>query len=152
MKRLMVVFLILLSQGMLSGFISSAQSSGEPLQVTVKLEAEPYLRSQPVVYFSVRNVSDRKQEFWIMSCSYEENWKTDHPVVKVLRITECDKNLPLPKYLEPGESYDGELTLHFEKGEEGAEHAFRLGFCPYIRGFSRKVSHVYWSNKLKVVS
>ena len=85
-----------------------------------------------------------------MSCSYEDNWTTDSSVVTVLAVHECDKNFPAPKSLEPGETYTGELTLQFQESKESREHAFRLGFRPYRRAFSRDVSHVYWSKQLKV--
>src|SRR5215204_150054 len=150
MKRSIIVFLALLSQTLLPGVVPSAQSPDEPLRVEIKVNTETSRSGNIDVDFSVRNVSDRKQEFAVMSCSYEDNWTTDSSVVTVLAVHECDKNFPAPKSLEPGETYTGELTLQFQESKESRGHAFRLGFRPYRRAFSRDVSHVYWSKQLKV--
>lgn len=95
------------------------------------------------VEFHVENISALKVDFWVMDCSFEDQWSTDNEIVVVNKTHECDKNVPVLKSLKPGESYDGVLSLGIRGTSLGGQIKFRLNFSPLKGNLTREILNTF---------
>ncbi len=120
------------------------------LKENIKAEGEP---GETRINFVVKNISPSKQKFGVWSCSYFDNWKTNHNQITV-KTWGCDKNYVSRKILMPGESFSGEVPIHVTEPLAGKELVFKLGFMPSKKAQAihkeNKPMGIYWSNEIKI--
>ena len=149
---IILVGLLLCMQGAVA---YSTEQNKLPIQVSAELSGgcKKQGKHNTQVTFKVINISDKPIEFFVMSCSYEDHWRTDKKEIQIDRSHPCDKNTLSPIMLKPGEFYKDVLCLEILSTEPRGSCAIRLGFAPDL-GLGDIIHHqrmpVYWSNQLDV--
>ena len=111
--------------------------------------------NRQLIAFSVRNVTNKVQEFRIMSCSDFQHWAVDSKKAFVAPPMGpgCGGNGAILKTLKPGESYASVLPIAFDGVAAGEVVEFRMSFTPYRKETYRgrwKPLGTFWSNAIQV--
>ncbi len=122
----------------------SKDSEGDeekPLTVTIRTEEKPVQPGRPFqVDLRVVNSSKSVQTFEIMSCSWDDRWKSSNDRVS-WDAWECARNVRMTVKLEPGDAYEKDLPMLVAAGKPHEKITFKMGFTP-IDG-----KLTYWSNE-----
>jgi len=101
------------------------------INIKSKLNAKK-IKEQKDTYYSINidlvNNTDSIARFWIMSCSWQDNWIFNRNTV-FFYIQGCDKNYPTIKQIEPGQklTYNGIIQCK-NNAKLNKETDIRLGF------------------------
>lgn len=117
---------------LIAALVVSRLASAAPPTRTVTIEAVPVQtrvhRNDVVsVRLQTRNTTDHTQAFRIMTCSWQDEWRSDDPQL-VPGGADCAKNFAFTLTLAPGAVDVRVLALHVDTGASLGAHAFRLGF------------------------
>ncbi len=108
-------------------------------------QVHPYFEAHCIV----TNVSKSRQTIETMSCSWNENWRTNDKRI-YCPGWECAKNAAVSITLAPGKSYEKVLPLSALPQAKGKALRFRIGFTPRF-DFGRKPrAIVTWSAPLSL--
>ena len=104
-------------------------SSQEPdLRIEIKTEqASVKTGEQFPVLTRILNISNRKQNFYVWSCSFSKNWDVDNSNI-ILDGEPCRENGPSIILLKPKEAYERKLSLYVASKYTGQDSTFKLGF------------------------
>ncbi len=126
-----------------------------PIQVTAELKGDCRKpgKYRKQVLFKVKNISGKPVEFVVMSCSYEDQWRTNSKEIVIDRRHPCDKNVPHLIMLKQGDSYEDVLCLEIPSNAPKGSEELRLGFSPSadvndVR--NQEAMPIYWSNLLVI--
>jgi hypothetical protein len=99
-------------------------------------------------FFEVRlqvvNSSQSPQSFQVMSCSWNQHWKSSNDRI-VPEGWACWSNIAETKNLAPGEAYEEILKMSLVSGKPGDKISFRMAFSPFTKN-----DQTYWSNPVTV--
>jgi len=121
------------------------------------------------IFYSIKidliNNGDSTDRFWIMSCSWEENWISNNCKIQFYN-SGCDKNIPKLAQLDPGQklTFNGILKVLENRKNFKGDNDFKLGFilikeqdAPNNLDFQKllldnaKVNkNIIWSNRFNI--
>lgn len=116
------------------------------------------------VKLSITNVSDKPIAYWTMTCNWSFNWLTNKDNYWVVAPSSCNANFPIPRHLNPKESFTYNTFVCRDKYEAmfGNKNKLKLGFiyidtvnCKNMRDFNnfigdRSTHRIIWSNSLEI--
>ena len=144
-----------------------------PAQTTYSLKQyEKYngeeLTNAFLVHFEVTNPDPTPGTIWVMSCSYNDHWKTDNEEV-FIGPWGCDGNGPITILLASQDSntningfprrvdtaYTNDLPLLISPTAKGKDLAFRMAFSPFTGpssppGRTNTPLKTYWSDEIRI--
>jgi hypothetical protein len=127
-------------------------SLASPLKVDIKPAQTTVKNTERlVIHTKINNTSNDVQALQVWSCSYNENWKSDHAAVFV-NIAPCRANAPFNLQLKPGEAYERDLSVYVLLATDELQQeslTFRLGFKPWIDPPVKSLPFI-WSNPITV--
>src|SRR5262249_34037104 len=92
------------------------------------VHASPGISNDPIkIHFKVTPETE-STNFWVMSCSFFENWKADNPMIYIPAWS-CKKNIP--HKFESGKPFIGDLGVALTGISLGDKIKFHLMFTPY---------------------
>lgn len=134
MKPLLVVAVV--------GALGTA-AHADPLRVKIKPAKLTWKATTPVeVVLEVANSGKTKQTFQVMSCSWEDHWKSNDPELGWTPWG-CDKNAPQAVDLAPGAAREWKLPMFAIATAKLGAHKLKLSFT------SQGGSPV-WSNQVSI--
>jgi len=116
----------------------AAEALAGPLRVDVKPTTATWSIGKPVdVKLEVVNVSTANVTFEVMSCGWDESWKSSDAQL-AFRPFDCDKNAPQKVALAAGASRAWTLPMFAVDGAKLGDHRLTMTFTP--RGGSATTS------------
>jgi hypothetical protein len=113
----------------------------EPFRITVKPKKDKVEVNQPFdVELRVVNASPSPQSFRVMSCSWDEHWRSSEPRVTWVAWP-CFNNGPVQVKLAPGEAYEKTLPMRLTAA---GRVSFKMGFAPV------ESKRTYWSSEVSL--
>lgn len=110
------------------------------LAVTIKPQKNRIRANEAFnVDLRVMNSSKSPQSFQVMSCSWDEHWKSSNQRV-FWKGWPCFKNIEMTVKLAPGEAYEKALPMLLVAGKPQEKVIFKMGFT------SLGSNRTYWSN------
>jgi hypothetical protein len=107
------------------------------------------------VVIVVRNPGSTEQSLIVWDCSYQDQWTSDNPAVRVDDVA-CMQNVPEKIKLKPGDSYRRSLSVHVHLTSsqiDRKEVTFRLGYGPHAYSAGQNAepkTPLFWSNAVTV--
>jgi hypothetical protein len=101
-------------------------------------------------HFTLTNISDHELKFYVMSCSYTDNWRSDNAAIAP-HPRPCRGNAPYPVTLAAGQSYQGTFVLVIAN-RLASRQQFKLAFQPtfdkYIAKYESEDHHQVWRGEI----
>lgn len=144
MNRLVVMALCVGCLGVAAHPQAGAAEEKQALQILVETGTQ---KNSPTVKFTVVNRSKSYQLVQAMSCSWQDNWRTDNKNAQIENDSVCFKNVSWRIILAPGEKYVDPvhpLRLHGTPGK----HNVRFGYVRVVTDFtSDQLKQIYQSKE-----
>lgn len=114
----------------LLGLLGASAAHADPLTVELHPAVSTWHRKQPVdVTLKVTNTSKAAVTFEVMSCSWEEHWRSlDRELAWM--PWDCDKNAPSRVELAPGRSREWKLAMFATEAASLGAHPLAMTFTP----------------------
>jgi RNA polymerase sigma factor (sigma-70 family) len=123
---------------------AKANEKADMLTVTIKPQKNPVRVKEPFkVDLRVVNSSKAAQSFQVMSCSWDEHWKSSNDRVS-WEGWPCAENSAVTVKLEPGEAYEKTLPMLLPAGKPQEKVSFKMGFTPIGS------KQTFWSDEVTV--
>jgi hypothetical protein len=142
-SKLLLGFALVLSGGLLMAFSTNAADTNSLRVVVIPSKTEVRIKEAFKVALRVENPTTTSQTVRVMSCSWEEEWKTSNTNVSWIGWA-CRKNSIMDVAIPPGGTYTNELAMLITGPISEKTLSFRMGFTP-IGGTS-----TLWGNEVKL--
>jgi hypothetical protein len=143
MKPKLLLGLALVLSGGLAAFSSSATETNSLRVVVIPSKTEVRIKETFKVALRVENPTTTNQTVRVMSCSWDEEWKSSNTNISWLGW-DCTKNNIRSIEIPPGGAYTNELEMLIPKPIPEKMITFRMGFTP-IGG-----QQTFWSDEVKL--
>jgi len=152
MHRYQCLFAVLMLY--LTGQVVSGQS--KYLRAEIALTRTVVKNDETVAVATVvRNAGSTEQSLTVWDCSYQAQWTSDNPAVRVDDVA-CMQNVAGKIRLKPGGSYRRSLSVHVHLDSSQMDEkavTFRLGYGPYAYFTDQSAgprTPLFWSNPVTV--
>lgn len=128
--KTLVILSALLAASAASGPGSASAAPADPLQIELKPATLTWRPKQPVdVTLKVTNTSKAEVKFEVMSCSWEDHWRSSDREL-TWSPWGCDKNAPSRVVLAPGTSREWKLSMYATENAALGAHPLAMTFTP----------------------
>jgi hypothetical protein len=135
--------LILCLALVLSGVFANAADTNSLRVVVIPTKTEVRVKETFKVALRVENPTTTNQTVRVMSCSWDEEWKTSNPNITWIGW-DCKKNNIHSVEIPPGSAYTNELEMLIPKPISEKTISFRMGFTPIDS------QQIFWSGEVKL--
>lgn len=147
MKPKLILGLALIWTGIFWSISTNAADTNTLRVVVIPFKTEVRVKESFKVALLVENPTATNQMVRVMSCSWDDEWKSCNTNISWLSW-DCEKNNMRSVKIPPGGVYTNELEMLIPQSISNQMLAFQMGFTPIG---SEKT---FWSNevKLKIIS
>jgi hypothetical protein len=135
----------------------------EPFKIIVTpSKKRVHVKESFKVALEVKNITNTNRSFVVMSCSWDEHWRSDNPIIGSVTQFICTMNYPMNVNLVLGESYKREGDMQLFQAISTNKVSFRMGFTPmdytplhmengrFIPPVEKEGKKTYWSDEVTV--
>jgi hypothetical protein len=135
--------LILCLALVLCGGFANAADTNSLRVVVIPSKTEVHVKEKFNVALRVENLTTNNQTVRVMSCSWDEEWKTSNTNIAWLGWG-CIKNNIHSVEISPGGAYTNELEMLIPEPISKKTLSFRMGFTPIDS------KQTFWSDEVKL--
>jgi hypothetical protein len=130
MKSKIILYLALgLSGGLLMAFPTNAADTNSLRVVVILSKTEVRIKESFKVALRVENSTTTNQTVRVMSCSWDEEWKTSNTNISWIGWV-CTRNIDRNVEIPSGGAYTNELEMLISAPISEKTLSFRMGFTP----------------------
>ena len=143
MKLKLILCLALVLSGILAAFASNAAGTDSLRVVVIPSKTEVHVKEKFKVALRVENLATTNQTVRVMSCSWDEEWKTSNTNISWIGWV-CTRNGLVNVEIPPSGAYTNELEMLIPEPISEKTFSFRMGFTPIDS------KQTFWSNEVKL--
>jgi hypothetical protein len=141
-SKVILCFALVLS-GVLVTFSTRAADTNSLRVVVIPSKTEVRVKETFKVALRVENPTTTNQTVRVMSCSWDDEWKTSNTNISWIGWG-CTRNFAVNVKIPPGGAYTNELEMLIPKPVFQKMLSFRMGFT------SIDSEKTYWSDEVKI--
>jgi hypothetical protein len=141
--KLLLGLALILSGGWLTALPANAADTNSLRVVVIPSKIEVHVKEKFKVVLRVENPTTANQTVRVMSCSWDEEWKTSDTNISWIGWN-CTRNFAKNVEIPPGGAYTNELKMLIPKPIAEQTLSFRMGFT------SIGSTNILWSNEVKL--
>jgi hypothetical protein len=143
MKPTIVLCLAFALSGAWVAYSTNADDTNSLRVVVIPSTTEVRINEPFKVAIRVENPTASNQTVRVMSCSWEEEWKSNNPNIAWLGWA-CTRNVALDVAIPPGGAYTNESAMLITEPISEKTFSFRMGFTPIDS------KQTFWSDTVKI--